>query len=66
MVCGIFSTVVGAALTDHEMVDLHYDKIISLQRTCFKLYPELRSFALSNVASIDQRKSLLRHFSPLS
>jgi intron-binding protein aquarius len=56
----------GAALTDHEMVDLHYDKIISLQRTCFKLYPELRSFALSNVASIDQRKSLLRHFSPLS
>ena len=55
----------GSALTEHEMMDLHYDRMVYLQRTCFQLYPELRGFALSNVASVDQRKSLMKHFSPL-
>ncbi|XP_054758837.2 RNA helicase aquarius-like [Lytechinus pictus] len=56
----------GTALTDHEMTDIHYDRISSLQRAAFKLFPELKRFALSNVASIDTRKTLTKHFTQLS
>ncbi|XP_030854514.1 RNA helicase aquarius isoform X2 [Strongylocentrotus purpuratus] len=56
----------GTALTDHEMTDIHYDRISSLQRAAFKLFPELKRFAMSNVASIDTRKTLTKHFTQLS
>jgi len=56
----------GEALTDHEMTDLHYDRITSLQKAAFRHFSELRKFSLSNVASIDTRQSLTAHFSPLS
>ena len=39
---------------------------LSLQRAAFKLFPDLRGFALSNVASVDTRSALQRHFSALS
>ena len=55
----------GEALTDHEMTDIHYSKITSLQKAAFKHFPELNSFALANVASIDTRENLLKHFKPL-
>ncbi len=55
----------GEALTDHEMTDIHYDKITSLQKAAFKHFPELYKFALANVASIDTRDSLQKHFKPL-
>lgn len=57
--------VTGTALTDHEMMDLHYNKITSLQRAAFKNFPELHNFALSNVASVDTREALLKQFKPL-
>ncbi len=36
------------------------------QRAAFKLFPDLQGFALSNVASVDTRAALQRHFSALS
>ena len=42
----------GEALTDHEMTDIHYNRITSLQKAAFKHFPELHNFALANVASI--------------
>uniref|UniRef100_S4R7P2 Aquarius intron-binding spliceosomal factor n=1 Tax=Petromyzon marinus TaxID=7757 RepID=S4R7P2_PETMA len=56
----------GNALTDHDMTNMHYDRLTSLQRVAFANFPELRDFALSNVASIDTRDSLLKHFGELS
>ena len=77
----------GTALTDHEMTDIHYNRITSLQvytpasphvrvdyyhgnflviqRAAFKLFPALRSFSLSNVASVDTKEALTQHFSKL-
>ena len=42
----------GEALTDHEMTEIHYSSITSLQKAAFKHFPELHNFALANVASI--------------
>jgi len=57
----------GSALTDHEMSDIHYDKITSLQRASFKRYKEdLLDFAMANVASVDTRETLNKHFRKLS
>ncbi|ELT95764.1 hypothetical protein CAPTEDRAFT_198998 [Capitella teleta] len=56
----------GEALTDHEMTELHYDSITSLQKAAFRDFPDLRKFALSNVANIDTRKALQKHFGGLS
>lgn len=58
--------VTGASLTDHDMTQLHYNKIISLQRAAFVNFPDLRRFALSNVANVDTRESLEQHFGKLS
>ena len=44
------------------MTEAHYNRITSLQLASFKLFPELRSFALSNVAGVDTSESLLKHF----
>ncbi|XP_071786990.1 RNA helicase aquarius-like [Asterias amurensis] len=56
----------GTALTDHEMTDLHYDRMSSLQRAAYKLFEDLRRFSLSNVASVDTRKALTNHFEKLT
>ncbi|XP_072313298.1 RNA helicase aquarius isoform X2 [Eucyclogobius newberryi] len=56
----------GNALTQKEMTTLHYDRIISLQRSAFGHFPELLDFALSNVAAVDTRESLKKHFGHLS
>ncbi|TRZ02669.1 hypothetical protein DNTS_024402 [Danionella cerebrum] len=56
----------GNALTQKEMTTLHYDKITSLQRAAFAHFPELNDFALSNVAAVDTRESLKKHFGSLS
>ncbi|KAJ3647426.1 hypothetical protein Zmor_019305 [Zophobas morio] len=56
----------GDPLTDHDMTQLHYSKITSLQKAAFAKFPDLRNFALANVASVDTRKALLKHFGPLS
>ncbi|XP_006274043.1 RNA helicase aquarius [Alligator mississippiensis] len=56
----------GNALTANEMTTIHYDRITSLQRAAFAHFPELYDFALSNVAAVDTRDSLLTFFGPLS
>lgn len=57
--------VTGNSLTDHDMTQLHYKKITSLQRAVFAKFSSLRVFALSNVASVDNRESLEKHFGAL-
>ncbi|XP_008195128.2 RNA helicase aquarius [Tribolium castaneum] len=56
----------GDPLTDHDMTQLHYSKITSLQKAAFAKFPDLRSFSLANVASVDTRKALIKHFGPLN
>lgn len=56
----------GNALTQKEMTTLHYDRITSLQRAAFAHFPELLDFALANVAAVDTRESLKKHFGHLS
>ncbi|XP_065342666.1 RNA helicase aquarius [Cloeon dipterum] len=55
----------GDPLTDHDMTQLHYSRITSLQKAAFAKFPELRDFALSNVGTVDTREALLKHFNPL-
>ncbi|KAF2905333.1 hypothetical protein ILUMI_00835 [Ignelater luminosus] len=55
----------GDPLTDHDMTQMHYSKITSLQKAAFAKFPELRNFSLANVASVDTRSALLKHFGPL-
>ncbi|XP_019770956.2 RNA helicase aquarius isoform X1 [Dendroctonus ponderosae] len=56
----------GDPLSDHDMTQLHYIKITSLQKAAFAKFPELRAFSLANVANVDTRKALEKHFGPLS
>lgn len=56
----------GDALTDHDMTQIHYSKITSLQRAAFARFPALKMFALTNVAAVDTRTTLEKHFSALS
>ncbi|KAK7100268.1 RNA helicase aquarius-like [Littorina saxatilis] len=56
----------GEALTVHDRIDLHYNRVTALQKVVFRNYEELQKFSLANVASIDTRESLTKHFSPLS
>lgn len=55
----------GDPLTDHDMTQLHYSKITSLQRAAFSKFPDLRMFALANVANVDTREALAKHFGAL-
>ncbi|XP_078034935.1 RNA helicase aquarius [Augochlora pura] len=56
----------GDPLTDHDMTQLHYTKITSLQKAVFAKFQDLRNFALTNVASVDTRDALYKHFGFLS
>uniref|UniRef100_A0A8D9DRA3 RNA helicase aquarius n=1 Tax=Cacopsylla melanoneura TaxID=428564 RepID=A0A8D9DRA3_9HEMI len=56
----------GDPLTDHDMTQIHYQNITSLQKAAFAKFPDLRSFSLANVASVDTRDTLNKHFEPLS
>ncbi|XP_045466067.1 RNA helicase aquarius [Harmonia axyridis] len=56
----------GDPLTDHDMTQIHYDQITSLQKVAFSKFPELIDFALANVASVDTRKSLSKYFGTLN
>ncbi|KAJ8670444.1 hypothetical protein QAD02_001703 [Eretmocerus hayati] len=56
----------GDPLTDYDMTQIHYSKITSLQKAAFTKFPELRSFALANVASVNNRDALFKHFGCLS
>lgn len=56
----------GEPLSEHDMMQLHYGRITSLQKAAFARIPELRAFSLANVASVDTRTALSQHFSRLS
>ncbi|XP_055884455.1 RNA helicase aquarius-like [Biomphalaria glabrata] len=58
--------ITGEAFTMHDRIDLHYNRVNALQTVVFKHYPELKNFAIKNVASIDSKESLLKYFEPLS
>lgn len=55
----------GDALTDHDMTQIHYTKIISLQRAAFAKFHDLKMFALANVAAVDTREKLEKYFTVL-
>ncbi|XP_047033898.1 RNA helicase aquarius [Helicoverpa zea] len=56
----------GDPMTDRDMTLQHYSRITSLQKAAFSKFPDLRLFALANVASVDTRESLQKHFGNLS
>jgi intron-binding protein aquarius len=54
----------GSAISDMDMVSKHAAKMISLGKVAFKYFPtELKSLALSNVASLETRQGLNDHLS---
>lgn len=55
----------GEALTLHDRIDLHYNKIAALQKVIFQQFSDLQDFSIANVASIDTRAALKKHFSLL-
>ncbi|GAB1609948.1 RNA helicase aquarius [Argonauta hians] len=55
----------GEALTLHDRIDLHYNRITALQKVLFQQFEDLQDFAIANVASIDTRQALLKHFSAI-
>ena len=53
----------GSPLTDYEMTELHYERIVSLQRAVFKNFKHSgREFAMSNVANVDTRDKMEKYF----
>ncbi|XP_028166187.1 RNA helicase aquarius isoform X1 [Ostrinia furnacalis] len=56
----------GDPMSDRDMKLQHYSRITSLQKAAFAKFPDLRLFALANVASVDTRESLQKHFGNLS
>ncbi|XP_074604592.1 RNA helicase aquarius [Brevipalpus obovatus] len=56
----------GKEMSVQEMTKIHYDEVGKLQRTAFERNPKLRNFSLANVASIDDRAALTKHFSKLT
>ena len=57
----------GEAKSEPEVESHHYDKLKELQKGVFKYYrsTELHSFSLTNIATIDQRQTLLKHLNAL-
>ncbi|XP_062579933.1 RNA helicase aquarius-like [Saccostrea cucullata] len=58
--------ITGEALTLHDRIDIHYDRVLQLQKVAFKHFPELHKFAIANVASVDTRAALSKYFKSLS
>ena len=56
----------GEAKTEAEVLELHYEKLKSLQRGVFKYFrDDLQSFALTNIATIDKRETLVKQLDRL-
>ena len=56
----------GDPLTEKEMLSRHYKAVTELQRSVFKVYPELKKFCISSVSRVDSREMLMKHFKPLN
>ncbi len=57
----------GEAKTESQCQELHYEKLKALQKGVFKYFREdLLAFSLTNIATIDQRDTLVKHLGSLS
>lgn len=57
----------GEPLSDADVTTLHYANMDALQKAAFKNYKnELRDFYLANVASLDTKRTIMKHFGNLS
>lgn len=58
----------GKPLTRRDITDLHYERLVLLQRVIFQEFPDnaaLRQLSLRNVSSLDTREALLQELGPL-
>ena len=55
----------GSSLTDEDVATSHYDRLLQLQRLCFKHVEKLRELALSHCGAIEKRAVLTQHLSAL-
>lgn len=47
------------------ILSVSYDLCVFIQKAAFSKFPDLRLFSLANVASVDTRESLQKHFGNL-
>ena len=52
----------GQALSDLDVMKLHYNQVRALQLITFKNFPDLQEFSFRNVASVDTSDKLLHYF----
>jgi len=57
----------GEPLKEDDLITSHYARLARLQLICFKHFmPKLKSIALTNIASIESKASLVKHLKPLT
>jgi intron-binding protein aquarius len=57
----------GETLSQNEMMEKHYEKVLQLQKAIFKFFrEEMPTFPLQNIQSIDKRNMLNEEFEKLS
>ncbi len=52
-------------MTQKETTEVHYNRMVALQKAAFHKYPALRDFALATVTSIDDQAALRERLAPL-
>ena len=55
----------GTALSDEDVESKHYDRLLMLQRLCFKHIEKLREFSLMHCGAIGKRDTLASYLSKL-
>ena len=58
--------ITGEPLNMHDRIDIHYSRVNNLQKVVFNHFPDMKSFAIKNVASVDSKEALVKYFEPLS
>ena len=56
----------GVALSDEDMESKHYDRLLGLQRLCFKHIEKLRNFSLLHCGAVEKREVLTQHLGTLT
>ncbi len=55
----------GEQMTVKQTTEVHYDRMVALQKAVFHKYPTLRDFALATVSSIDESSALTKKLASL-
>jgi intron-binding protein aquarius len=55
----------GTALSDEDVESKHYDRLMMLQRLCFKHIEKLREFSLMHCGAVGKRETLVSYLSKL-